>query len=543
MYVNCNLALLITTDIGACDRELKKNTPYYSVVSNKIRKGKKMSYNIEDVFTTSGVPTVTYVQPKEFLQLKVAIRTRARCVVVEGPSGIGKTTAIHKVMDSLNLQNAHLLSARKKGDVELIKQVSSGDFQGIIIIDDFHRLDQSIKEDISNVMKALADDTDEDRKIIVIGINRVGDSLVHFSPDLNNRISTIRFEVNSNEKVEELIHAGENALNIKFDEIGDIVNNSRGSFHIAQLICQKICIQNEIDKSCENLTNVHVSYPTVLSELFEEFSRNYFDIARKFATGPRLHKEGRAPYLHILKWLSENKTWSLNLTTAMQQHPTQKAGVGQVVEKGFLEAFLNKHPEIQEYVHYDSAARILSVEDPKFIFYLKNINWNNFAMDIGYAGLVDTPRYDYALSFAGTERSIAESIFEKLQNNEIAVFYDKNEQADILSQNIEEYLYPIYRTDALYVVPLLSNNYPNRIWTKFESKAFKERFGKNSVVPIWFSDVNESAFDESKDYGGIIFDVTNDEDKEIDKIVELLTTKILNHRQKQGGSRAQLQKY
>ena len=353
---------------------------------------------------------------------------------------------------------------------------------------------------------------------------------MHFSPDLNNRISTIHFEANPADKIEELIHLGEAGLNIKFNDTTQIVEHCYGSFHIAQLICQTVCINKGIIESQERKTEIVFSYPEVMAHLSEEFSRSYFEAARIFATGPRLRREGRAPYLHILKWLSESETWSLQLSVAIQQHPEQKAGVTQVVEKGFLSDFLNKQASINSLIHFDSTSRILSVEDPKFMFYLKTINWNNFAKDIGYLQLVESTTYDYALSFAGTERRIAEKIFSRLDSLEIAVFYDKNEQADILSQNVEEYLYPIYSSKAAYVIPLLSRNYPNRVWTRFESKAFKTRFGENAVIPIWFSDVNEATFDISKDYGGMTFRVDKDEDEEIDSIVDVLVKKIEKYR-------------
>ena len=48
---------------------------------------------VEEVFKTNGVPTHTFVRPKEYLQLQVGLRTPGRGVVIEGPSGIGKTTA------------------------------------------------------------------------------------------------------------------------------------------------------------------------------------------------------------------------------------------------------------------------------------------------------------------------------------------------------------------------------------------------------------------------------------------------------------------
>lgn len=490
-------------------------------------------YYLEDVFKTTGIPTITYVEPKEHTALVVAMRTKGKCVVVEGPSGIGKTTAVNKVLTTLNMEKtSKVLSARRMNDIPEIEKIANGEFDGIVIIDDFHRLALGTREQISNTMKLLADEEDESKKIVVIGINRVGDSLVHFSPDLNNRIATIRFEANPPEKVEELIHKGEEALKIHFDSIREIVDNSRGSFHIAQLMCQKACIQQEIIQSCDTTKAIHFSYPTVSADLLEEFSRSFFAIAREFAMGNRLRREGRAPYLHVLKWLSESDKWSLDLVSAMQIHPSNKAGVIQIIEKGFLESFLDKHPACSEFIHFDPTSRILSVEDPKFMYYIKNINWNNFARDIGYLQLVEQPKYDFALSFAGSEREIARILSNKLEAREIAVFYDENEQYSILSQDVEEYLFPIYNSEAAYVVPLLSGQYPERIWTKFESSAFKERFGNNAVIPIWFDNVTNSAFDESKKLGGILFHTRDNVDKETDRIADLLAEKISEYRQK-----------
>lgn len=485
-----------------------------------------MSKNLlENVYVTAGVPLITYVEPKEFLQLKIALRTRGKCVVVEGPSGIGKTTAIKKALESLNLKDVVYLSARKKSDEHKIKQIANGEFNGVQIIDDFHRLDSETKEKISDVMKYLADENIEDQKIVVIGINRVGDSLITFSPDLNSRISTIKFEVNSDDKLLELIEKGEDALNIKFDNKSTIVKNSYGSFQLTQLMCHQACIENEIDSECIEKLSIHVSFPCIQSAISSELSRSYFNIAREFAVGNRLRREGRAPYLHVLKWLSESDTWAISLVSEMQRHPEAKAGVTQIVEKGYLEDFLKKHEKVNDYVHYDKDTRMLVAEDPKFIFYLKTINWNNFARDIGYLQLINERKYDYALSFAGNERQYAEKIFNRLTTLEISVFYDKNEQSNILSENVEEYLYPIYNSEAIYVVPLLSKNYPNRVWTKFESKAFKDRFGQHAVIPIWFKDT-DTMFDESKNYGGLTFNPDGDVDQQIDDIVNSLAKKI-----------------
>ena len=81
-----------------------------------------MTHNLEDVFKLSGVPTVTFVEPVEFTRLKIALRTPGRGVVVEGPSKIGKTSAVTKALEaSGSNDNVLALSARRPGDLELIR--------------------------------------------------------------------------------------------------------------------------------------------------------------------------------------------------------------------------------------------------------------------------------------------------------------------------------------------------------------------------------------------------------------------------------------
>lgn len=487
---------------------------------------------LEQVFTVAGIPTYTYVVPYEYNELLVAVRTPGKCIVVEGPSGIGKTTAIIKILNQLQLSKAKVYSARKESDLPEISNIANGQFHNIAIVDDFHRLLNDLQRKISDLMKVLADEQDESRKIIIIGINKVGNSLVTFSPDLNNRISTIRFESNPDDKIEELILLGEKHLNIDIRYKSELIRHSFGSFHLAQLLCQKACVLSNILESQDGELPrlVSVSYNTVEGRIIDDFSRLYFDIAKTFATGKKLKRSGRAPYLHILKWMSESETWSLSLRHEISKHPNQKASVSQVLDKGFLKKFLDSKPDIQNYIYYNSLTETLTIEDPKFMFYLKSINWNNFALSVGYLQFVTQPKYDFALSFAGTERNIAQSIARRLTALDIAVFYDKDEQADILSQDVEDYLAPIYKSEASYVVPLLSKNYPTRIWTRIESSAFKNRFRDNAVIPIWFTDVDENIFDESKKYGGITFNPNGNFSSQIDDIVSVLQDRIAHFR-------------
>jgi hypothetical protein len=471
---------------------------------------------LEDVFKTSGIPTYTFVKPVEWDGLTVALRTKGRGVVIEGPSGIGKTTCVTKVIEELNLNLKVLkLTARKKEDLEMISELPAMKDVGTVIIDDFHLLDNVLKNSIADYLKILADEEVDNSKLILVGINKAGDSLVNLAPDLNNRIDTIRFEANPEYKIAELIEKGETELRVQLSSKLEIIRNSRGSFHIAQLLCNKTCVLSGILKKQVNTFQVTLSFASVNERVVDELSRVFHNRTKTFAVGTKLRREGRAPYLHLLYWLAETDNWTIQIDEVLLSHPNFKGSVGQIIDKTYLQKLIEANEDIKAVVHYDSKSRILSVNDPKYYYYLKNIIWSKFAKEIGFLQVDFKSKYDFALSFAGEERYIADKLNSFLLENEIEVFYDKNEQHRILTHDVEEYLAPIYRSEASFVIVLLSKNYPKKIWTKFESEQFKHRFGENSVIPIWFSNVDYNSFDISKKVGGMTWEISGDPDEQI----------------------------
>jgi hypothetical protein len=63
-------------------------------------------------------------------------------------------------------------------------------------------------------LKTLADEERANTKLIVVGINRVGDSLIKLAADLTNRVDIIKFEANPDERVRQVVEKGEAALNL-----------------------------------------------------------------------------------------------------------------------------------------------------------------------------------------------------------------------------------------------------------------------------------------------------------------------------------------
>jgi hypothetical protein len=487
---------------------------------------------LEEVFKTSGVPTFTFVEPSEYTKLLVGLRTPGRGVVIEGPSGIGKTSAVETALKRLGIVGTSVtkLSARRPSDVEYIETLPSLGEVGLVIVDDFHKLPDMTRAHLADYMKTLADEESKATKLVVVGINKAGENLISFAHDLVNRIDVIPFETNPDESVIQVITQGSEALNIDINVREEIVAAAQGSFYVAQMLAQEVCQRAEILERQESAKRVEVSFESVRAEVFERLGQVFRARCEKFCRGTKIRKEGRAPYLHILRWLAEGKEWTLSMPEAIRQHPQMRGSVSQVVDQGYLQALIASDPDISSVVHYDPTAEQITVEDPQFIFYIRNIPWKQFATNLGFLGVEFENRYDFALSFAGEDRIFAEELFHQLQDSESEAFYDKNEQHRLLAVDIEEYLRPIYQSEARFVIVLLSHSYPKKIWTKIESDQFKERFKTGGVVPVWFSDAPPGMFDESRRLGGLTIDISLPTAEEAARIARVLIQKLAEAR-------------
>lgn len=445
---------------------------------------------LEDVYRDSGVPQYTFVTPNEYVRTKVALRTKGRGVVVEGPSGIGKTTCIKRILDDTGSE-AIILSARVRAHVERIDEILRDPKDaGVVIVDDFHLLSDKQKKAFSDLLKVLADEAREDIKLVLIGINRAGECLIQLAPDLNNRIDTIRFERNPAEKIKELISKGERVLNISIRCKEQIAERSFGSFHVAQMLCKAVCIAQEITEGQSNHVEVDVPIETVISSQMDELARVFSHLTKTFAAGNRNRRDGRAPYLKLLRWLSETENGVLQMDEICMRYPNYKASIRQISDKGYITRLLKNNENLTKAFYYDRLAKLLAVEDPKFMFYLRNIDWELFAREMGFRQGQDNQKYDFAISFSGAKREFARTLCEYLEENEYSVFYDENAVADMLGQDLDSYFEPIYKSEARFVIAMIDSTYPNKVWTAFESDKYRSRLGENSVIPILFEDVN-----------------------------------------------------
>ena len=472
------------------------------------------------------------MKPQEYTRLLVALETPGKGIIIEGPSGIGKTTAVKNAIKEVKGSDDYIyLSARSNSDIECISAIEELKPFGTVIIDDFHRLPEEQQKKIADILKVLADEGDAENKLIVIGINQAGQRLIDFGFDLATRIEIIKFESNSNDKIRELIQLGETALNIDIACKDSIINAAHGSFYMAQELANTACMMAGLLETVSPKVSVNVRGKKVIQDVLNKLDPKFSPIVSKFATGPRFRKEGRAPYFHLLKWLGEAKGFHITLSQAMNQHPEQKPGVTQIISKGFLKSFIDSNDDLSS--SFFMTGDLFIVQDPQLVFYLMYLDWENLRKQLGYLPFEKEKEYDFALSFAGENRNIAMALKCELEKNEIQVFYDEDSQGEILAENVEKYLAPIYSSKSRYIVCLLGEMYPKKIWTMFERKQYEGKLTSFEVIPVLIPPAQLDAFSSLYNTGRIDFDLKNELTSECNRIAKLLIEKLAAVRQKE----------
>jgi hypothetical protein len=97
------------------------------------------------------------------------------------------------------------------------------------------------------------------------------------------------------------------------------------------------------------------------------------------------------------------------------------------------------------------------------------------------------PRFDFAISFAGTERPLARALAESLSRVGLRVFFDEHFEHEMLGQDGAEYLNRVFFEHSRYCVALVSHSYEGRSWTQLERRAAQARehtSGQSVLLPV-----------------------------------------------------------
>lgn len=112
-------------------------------------------------------------------------------------------------------------------------------------------------------------------------------------------------------------------------------------------------------------------------------------------------------------------------------------------------------------------------------------------MDKSEPDSINEPSFDFAISYAGPDRSIATKIADLLSKSGARVFLDILYRAELLGKRLDHEFEWIFGPGTKYVVPIVSKSYVDRPWPQHEwSVATKEaqKRSEEFILPIRLDD-------------------------------------------------------
>ena len=255
-------------------------------------------------------------------------------VTVEGPSGIGRSTAVARSLAELQTSRGAAASALDPGDIGYIEMLAD---HRELRDRDHRRLSRPgqrhARRDRRPAQAARSAGSELKRsKLIIVGINRAWriPSEDH-APDLANRLDTIRFEVEPEHKILELINRRRQGPERRPRGQGE--DRRRRTRKLLPRPTPRLMAlvhggSGRPRHPGTDLTVLRTPYNTVKRNVMERQDRRFGKAVKPGSFAVLVSAPGgRANYLHILSWLKDSETWAVSLTEELAHHPNEKASV------------------------------------------------------------------------------------------------------------------------------------------------------------------------------------------------------------------------
>ncbi len=111
--------------------------------------------------------------------------------------------------------------------------------------------------------------------------------------------------------------------------------------------------------------------------------------------------------------------------------------------------------------------------------------------------------YDFAMSFAGEQRSFVEAVAQSLREQNARVFYDRFEEVDLWGKNLYEHFPRVYGGSARFCVMFVSKEYVEKAWPRHErrsAQAYEMKLDQEYILPVRFDDVEVPGLHETVQY-------------------------------------------
>lgn len=459
-----------------------------------------------DVFKTVGLPRYTYVKPSHYGEVRADVEQPGKHLLIEGPSGTGKTCVVYKVFEELCwAQGTHYdyVSCRDQAADAAIRRffetASSGERPSppLIVVDDFHLLPSARRTEIGGNLKRLSDRAFEQLsppKAVLIGIPTSGSSLLSDAYDLGPRLGSYRVSRASDHEIDRLITEGEQALNVLFEDRDILLGESAGNFWLAQYVCNKVCATHDVVETQGDVKVLSFDLLGIRKRLMTELSQRYMSVARTFAKGKKWRPGGNKPYLEVLLALAKLPDSVVTFDKILNIVPERRKPGLKAIRTRIPEVITDpeKGIDLRKHVAFEPDSGF-SIEDPLFRYFLSNLDVADLYRELGVEpDNVERARsysYDVGFSFAGEARQIVEAVNSQLKAEDVVTFYDYDQQAFLLALNLEDTLARVYAQSCRYYLVFLDANYKTKVWTQYERDIMTSSGRKEHIIPVLLDDV------------------------------------------------------
>uniref|UniRef100_UPI002AD44B1A TIR domain-containing protein n=1 Tax=Frankia sp. Cr1 TaxID=3073931 RepID=UPI002AD44B1A len=325
-----------------------------------------------EVFKPAGVPTLTFVEPDDFIEFRLALRQPGLGIVLEGPSGIGKTTMLRHAVsqDCDRLGPVRILSARNPAHLAEISRLPEG-HKGVVAVDDFHRLPAETRDRLADYLKLLADDERPAGKLVVVGIPGTALSLVTVGTDVATRIRVFRLGRATESLILQMIEKGEVALHLRFDNQAEICLAAMGSLLTAQMLCWHLTMMAGIERTVDTLTTVRADIRRARAKVTDSLRLKYQPMVDEFIV---LDAATEPLCIELLLRLAQAPDGILRLQNVREERPDLDHAIDRIFIDGMRNGFGLKRRRIAEHLFYDPRGQRLIADDPQFLFYLRQLS-------------------------------------------------------------------------------------------------------------------------------------------------------------------------
>ena len=358
-------------------------------------------FEVSDVFTPSSPAKLTFVE-RESINKKIvrALKTKGMQIIIYGPSGSGKTTLIENKL--FQTYDNHIKTSCMKGmsynevlidafdqlkifylsegtstatstvDINLkssfqviesqLKVTNSSSeshkatrllppqltaqnlarFMGTAgycwILDDFHKIDEAHKQELSQLMKVFMDKSIDfpELKIVCVGAVNTARQVVQYDKEMKGRVAEIKVPLMEHTEISKIITKGFELINIEICSnkiIDDIHHYSNGLASICHKLCSLICEGMGVDRtvtdsSLQNKDSIWIKNP-------ENIGKDNFQDSNQMIEIAKLQSR---PYIHNSH--SGDKVTFEHLTYAINEFLDDSSDT---IKQAFERAFKNKH--------------------------------------------------------------------------------------------------------------------------------------------------------------------------------------------------------